>query len=493
MPGRCPSRASVLLTRPTRTAPGSPSPRLPHVPHIRGAREGVYRWLKKATYKGSWPSIFGRNPRERRWAQGPKGERKRQARLMGGKAARDVGRVGKKHAQGQTRRKPGHRKALAAALDPTAYCETPVYNPDLCPNMIAAQAKLVYHLNKYYNEKCQARKAAIAKTIREVCKVVSDVLKEVEVQEPRFISSLNEMDNRYEGLEVISPTEFEVVLYLNQMGVFNFVDDGSLPGCAVLKLSDGRKRSMSLWVEFITASGYLSARKIRSRFQTLVAQAVDKCSYRDVVKMVADTSEVKLRIRDRYVVQITPAFKCTGIWPRSAAHWPLPHIPWPGPNRVAEVKAEGFNLLSKECHSLAGKQSSAESDAWVLQFAEAENRLQMGGCRKKCLSILKTLRDRHLELPGQPLNNYHMKTLVSYECEKHPRESDWDESCLGDRLNGILLQLISCLQCRRCPHYFLPNLDLFQGKPHSALENAAKQTWRLAREILTNPKSLEKL
>lgn len=35
---------------------------------------------------------------------------------------------------------------------------------------------------------------------------------------------------------MISPNEFEVVLYLNQMGVFNFVDDGSLPGCAVLKV-----------------------------------------------------------------------------------------------------------------------------------------------------------------------------------------------------------------------------------------------------------------
>ena len=75
-------------------------------------------------------------------------------------------------------------------------------------------------------------------------------------------------------------------------------------GCAVLKLSDGRKRSMSLWVEFITASGYLSARKIRSRFQTLVAQACDKSAYRDVLKMVSDTSEVKLRIRERYVVQV---------------------------------------------------------------------------------------------------------------------------------------------------------------------------------------------
>lgn len=139
-----------------------------------------------------------------------------------------------------------------------------------------------------------------------------------------------------------------MVLYLNQMGVFNFVDDGTIPGCAVLKLSDGRKRSMSLWVEFITASGYLSARKIRSRFQTLVAQAVDKCSYRDVVKMIPDTTEVKLRIKERHVVQITPAFRCGGIWCRSAAHWPTPHTSWPSPNLVAEVKTEGFDLLSKE-------------------------------------------------------------------------------------------------------------------------------------------------
>ena len=26
------------------------------------------------------------------------------------------------------------------------------------------------------------------------------------------------------------------------------------------------------------------------------------------------------------------------------------------------------------------------------------------------------------------------------------------------------MQLISCLQCRRCPHYFLPAVDLFRGR-----------------------------
>ncbi|OQR77708.1 protein mab-21-like [Tropilaelaps mercedesae] len=362
-------------------------------------------------------------------------------------------------------------------------------------DMTGAQSRLLYQLNKFYADRVQSRKIGIAKTLREVCRVVQDVLKEVEVQEPRFVSSLSETGHgRYEGIDVISPTEFEVILYLNQMGVFNFVDDGSLPGCAVLKLSDGRKRSMSLWVEFITASGYLSARKIRSRFQTLVAQACDKSAYRDCVKMISDTTEVKLRIRERYVVQITPAFRCAGLWPRSATHWPLPHVPWPGPAVVTEVKAEGFDLLSKECVTLQGKQSSMEGDAWVLSFLDAENRLlNSGGCRRRCLSLLKTLRDRHLDLPGNPVTSYHLKTLLLYECEKHPRDQDWEETCLGDRINGILLQLISCLQCRRCPHYFLPHLDLFKGKSASALESAAKQAWRLTRELLTNPRSLEEL
>ncbi|TMW39502.1 hypothetical protein DOY81_015418 [Sarcophaga bullata] len=192
-------------------------------------------------------------------------------------------------------------------------------------DMIAAQSKMVYQMNKYCADRVQTRKAQIHKQILEVCRIVQDVLKEVE-------------------------------------GVLNFVDDGTLPGCAVLKLSDGRKRSMSLWVEFITASGYLSARKIRSRFQTLVAQACDKCAYRDIVKMIADTTEVKLRIRERIIVQITPAFKCAGLWPRSASHWPIPGIPWPHPNIVAEVKTEGFDMLSKECIALQGKNSAMEGD-----------------------------------------------------------------------------------------------------------------------------------
>ena len=40
---------------------------------------------------------------------------------------------------------------------------------------------------------------------------------------------------------------------------------------------------------------------------------------------------------------------------------------------------------------------------------------------------------------------------------------DHPQAHIGDRTCGILMQLISCLQCRRCPHYFLPAVDLFRG------------------------------
>lgn len=69
-------------------------------------------------------------------------------------------------------------------------------------------------------------------------------------------------------------------------------------------------------------------------------------------------------------------------------------------NKYVQVKTEGFDLLSKESVYMKDKQSAAEGDAWVISFAQAEALLMQVGCRRRCLSILKTLRDRHLELPG---------------------------------------------------------------------------------------------
>ena len=43
---------------------------------------------------------------------------------------------------------------------------------------------------------------------------------------------------------------------------------------------------MSLWVEFITASGYLSSRKIRARFQALMIAAIEKSRFKGMVEVL---------------------------------------------------------------------------------------------------------------------------------------------------------------------------------------------------------------
>ena len=107
-----------------------------------------------------------------------------------------------------------------------------------------------FNLNDFWNERVLPQQQNTALRLRESVHIVSELLKEVEKSEPRFVGNLQgilildllfkkgniEIDGRIEGLHVVSQHEVEVYLYLNQMGVFNLVDDGSVSGCASLKL-----------------------------------------------------------------------------------------------------------------------------------------------------------------------------------------------------------------------------------------------------------------
>ena len=100
---------------------------------------------------------------------------------------------------------------------------------------------------------------------------------------------------------------------------------------------------------------------------------------RDYCKLLTDSGDVKLRIDDKYVVQVTCAFRCSGIWPRSANHWPNANVMWPNLATTNEVKNEGFDLSSRETAVLAAQQnkqtSSMEGDAWAMNMTHAENLL----------------------------------------------------------------------------------------------------------------------
>ncbi|GIY82283.1 protein mab-21 [Caerostris extrusa] len=183
--------------------------------------------------------------------------------------------------------------------------------------------------------------------------------------------------------------------------------------------------------------------------------------------MVADTTEVKPNTREIRRPTIRRPSGAVVSWPRSAAHWPIPQILWPNPNLVAEASRPRDSTFSQRNASLYKANNHPHGSRCCLEFTEAENRLLQGGCRTKCLSILKTMRDRHFDLPGNPVTSYHMKTLVLYECEKHARELEWMK--LVSEIVSMASFCNSFPKCNvaECPHYFT-TIGSFQGKSVSS-------------------------
>lgn len=79
--------------------------------------------------------------------------------------------------------------------------------------MLCQNATTLAQINAFYNEKVQARRIEVHKTVRLIAKIVQDLLKDVEHQEPRFISTLVEnTQGRYDGVSIFLNIIFATVI-----------------------------------------------------------------------------------------------------------------------------------------------------------------------------------------------------------------------------------------------------------------------------------------
>ena len=143
-----------------------------------------------------------------------------------------------------------------------------------------------------------------------------------------------------------------------------------------------------------------------------------------------------------------------------------PNLGWPNQSLVQEICRDGCHLVAKQPKG----QNLPEQDKallWQYSFSAAEKKLFLNGghgeansCRKQVLRIVKALREK---LNLEPLNSYHLKTLLLYECEKWHHPSQWSSIHLSERFLSLLERLENCLLWSNCPHYFIRNLNLFEA------------------------------
>ena len=110
--------------------------------------------------------------------------------------------------------------------------------------------------------------------------------------------------------------------------------------------------------------------------------------------------------------------------------------------------------------------NTAERDiAWRYSFNEAEKVLLLdsqapiaNNCRRPVLRILKSLQK---DYKWAGIRSYHLKTVLLHEFESHhPR--DWTSDNMFQCLKKALERLRDFLQSKKCPHYFLPGINLFK-------------------------------
>ncbi|XP_068673762.1 uncharacterized protein [Montipora foliosa] len=148
-------------------------------------------------------------------------------------------------------------------------------------------------------------------------------------------------------------------------------------------------------------------------------------------------------------------------WPSVANDWITRQRPgcWPDWKLVSSVVKEGCGLVPV---SPLESQTGLE---WRISFSLCERKLaqSLSDCQKGCYLTVKAIWRHYLKHPSKcGLQSYHLKTATFWVCEEtHP--SDWtrEKSTLG--VLRILQKLYCFLVNMTCPHFFIPEHNLFEN------------------------------
>ena len=160
------------------------------------------------------------------------------------------------------------------------------------------------------------------------------------------------------------------------------------------------------------------------------------------------------------------------LWPPQAADWstrPRSHG-WPDPATISAVVNNGCDVVGA-IHPSCKQDEWMRKYQWRLSFSRAEVTLINGwtSVQQILYHMLrfvmkrKLLSETNTKDPDLPtLCNYHIKTLMLWQCEQKP-QSWWSaESSVVKLCSCLLHKLCDWIADRRCQNYFISNCNLLQ-------------------------------
>ena len=158
------------------------------------------------------------------------------------------------------------------------------------------------------------------------------------------------------------------------------------------------------------------------------------------------------------------------LWPILAANWPTRNREhgWPDQTTANVIVSNGCDLVAA-VHPLCRQDEWMNEYQWRLSFSRAEVTL-LNSWTKVQQIIYHMLRyvsklgglsktdDNDRNLPQ--LSNYHIKTLMLWECEQKPRTWWSAESSVIKLCSSLLRKLSDWVKHKHCQHYFISNCNI---------------------------------
>ena len=162
---------------------------------------------------------------------------------------------------------------------------------------------------------------------------------------------------------------------------------------------------------------------------------------------------------------------------------------------IEKIKRGPICLVAKVPTDIKARNPSVSDNLWRMAFNHAEKQLALdpnegvpNSCRRPVLRILKGFRE-HLNWPF--LRSYHIKTLLFHEFESHLPDK-WQPARIGERVFTAVKRLEEFVKNKNCPHYFLPQVNLFEKMSYPQRDELLEGINLLLRDPLAMVRPLNK-
>lgn len=286
---------------------------------------------------------------------------------------------------------------------------------------------------------------------------IANILAKVAKYDPCYNFKVQFKGSTYEELKIGNPDEFDFGLVNeNWAGKISLLVDASTSpgfGYAVQNVVTCLNKFK------IPGTKRLDAGKVRGHLRELVEKAMLELGMKGKI--------VKRPWEGGPVVTfeiLWPGFPFISI--DLAISLELPHWP-PGARKPpVGIKNPRVQLVPKVKHD-----PSANPAFWLISFAQVESQIinnidNDGGCRKKVLQLAKFFKGVSVGR-WHPLATYHLKTILLYlnDEKKGPQYAGyWAQGMLVPRFKELIDRLLKHLRSGSLPSFFMPQLDLFEGK-----------------------------